>query len=311
MKLRQFEILRAVAKAGSFRAAEEHLNTSQPAMTRMVQQLEEELGLQLLHRSIKGVQLTEAGKLVMRHSSSVFAQLGYLRDEVEALKNNTREQLSISVAPAISLSILPAAVRRFLRHFPDVHLNVSGTLLPAALDELLDGTLDCILGSATQEVFERANVRPLLEVDIVVIAAADNPVSGLERVSLADLRDARWFVAGGSENLSRYFGNAGLEAPKAFVTCDSLTAMIALVAGGTGLGLAPAPYTSSGFFPSVKVVRIVEPLDPRKIQLVTRKNAEHKRSLRYLISCFEALAREEGQGSGALTGHPAGDRPRA
>lgn len=135
MKLRQFEILHAVAKAGSLRAAAETLNVSQPAMTRMIRQLEDELELQLLHRSIKGVTLTDAGKLALQHSSAVFAQLRYMRDEIESIKGNEIEKLSISVAPAISLSILPAAVDDFIKKFPSVHLNITEALLPDFLRE--------------------------------------------------------------------------------------------------------------------------------------------------------------------------------
>ena len=290
MKLRQLEVLQEAVKTGSLRAAAESLGTSQPSLTVMIRNLEDELGAKLLNRSIKGVELTDIGKVVLRHSASIFSQIHYMRDDVEAEKGSPSGKLSISVAPAISLSILPSAIEKFSQRYPNVHLEITGKLLPEALDDLLNGSLDCVLGTPTEEVRRRALATPLIDIGIAIITSVGNPILKSAEKPLSELSSERWFTAGGSQHLRDFFESNGATPPESFVNCNSFMAMLALISETGGYGLVPQNFIETSFFPQISVVKTEQHPEPRSISIVTRKGSEPKRTLSYMIKCFQEVS---------------------
>lgn len=198
MDLDRLRSLVAVAEAGTITEASSRLGLTQPALTRRIQQLEEEFGVELLSRSRKGVRLNEIGVLVDREARVLIDRYDGLKAEVFSLQSVEGGTVRIGGGATAVSFILPDAIARFQRDFPQVHFQVKEASSAEIAGDVSNGRLE--LGLVTLPV--RAadlDILPLVDDHIVLIAAFDNPLAGTDRVSVASL-DGQTFVGfeGGS-----------------------------------------------------------------------------------------------------------------
>ena len=198
MDLNLMRSLVAVADAGTITEAASHVGLSQPALTRRIQQLEEDFGTELLSRSRKGAELTEPGRLVEREARVLIDRYDNLKSEVG--RNSRVQGGTIRIgggATAVSF-VLPDAIAAFQRDFPSVLFQVKEASSSEIASDVADGRLE--IGLVTQPVRTAGlEIQPLVDDRIVLIAAADNPLAAANRVSVASL-DGQDFVGfeGGS-----------------------------------------------------------------------------------------------------------------
>ncbi len=213
-----------VARSGSFSAAESVLDIAQPAMTRQIQQLEADVGAQLLLRTARGVALTGAGRILHRHAEAIFATMSSAIDELEADRRHPVGRLSIATPPIFASTAMPAAIQRVLRAMPDLELTVLEASTGQVHDYLVAGEVDLaviIHAPNTQRlVLERIHTEPLC-----LIARHDHPVAAQPAVTRAQLAELEMVVPAsvhGSRGLvERYLSEGGL-ALRPALQIDSL-----------------------------------------------------------------------------------------
>jgi len=233
MRLQQMHALVALAEAGSIRAAARRVGVSQPALTKSLKGLEEELGVALLQRTPRGVILTAIGQRVHARARGIAAQTDRLRDEVAQWRGEAGGQVSVAVAPVPAVLLLPQVMARFLQEMPGVEVQVREGLYPAVLPEIRNGTLDLALGPQPPAPLLGSDlvVETMFRNELVVAARLGHP---RERTTdLADLLDASWLLHGPDSGPGSVFGPAfqahGLPPPRVVVRSDSFTASIALL----------------------------------------------------------------------------------
>lgn len=191
MKLSHIRDVVAVAQFGSLRAAGRHLGVAQPAITRSIREIEQELGISLFERHAKGVHLTTMGAAFVRRASSVQTELRRAKEEIDQMKGRATGEVSMGMSPASVISLMPAALTEFRKHYPDAVLKISESLFQPIEAELLDGEMDFWVGpidrsfSSGQLVVER-----LFENYRVVLARKGHPLASA--TSLKDLHAAKW-----------------------------------------------------------------------------------------------------------------------
>lgn len=191
MKLSQLRHVLAVSEMGSLRAAGRHLGIAQPAITRSIRDIEQELGATLFERHAKGVRLTEIGKAFLARAHAVQAELVRAKDEVEQLKGKLSGKVSMALSTASSMALLPVALAEFRRRYPDAILNISETFFAPIERELLDGRTDFYVGP-----FETGSTANSFIVEILfqnqrrVVARRGHPLT--HATSFADLAGAKW-----------------------------------------------------------------------------------------------------------------------
>ena len=112
-ELKQLRVLRAVAEAGSFSAAAQRLNYTQPAVSRIVAALERDLGAVLVQRECRPVRLTDAGAALVRHADDVFARLSSARLEIEAISQVNGGSVSLGTFSSAGTSFVVDALSDF------------------------------------------------------------------------------------------------------------------------------------------------------------------------------------------------------
>ena len=232
LKLNHLRDVVAVAEHGSLRAAARHLGMAQPAITRSIREVEQELGATLFERHAKGVRLTEIGEAFVRRASTVQFELRRAREEVEQLKGRTTGEVSVALSTASSLSLMPSAMVAFRKRYPDIVLKISESFFQAIEPELLSGSVDFYVGpvdvSAASLQFD---VEKLFDNRRVVLARKGHPLAGTR--SLRDLADAEWIrpvLSGGSKDVDfdLLFEEQGYPKPK--VALHARSAMVTLLA---------------------------------------------------------------------------------
>ena len=146
---REYEYVSAIAREGTLSGAAVQLGVSQPALTRYIQKLEKEYGMQLLERSRNSCELTEAGRLYLQEKTKIAAIEQNLRQGLKSI-NEKRVSVTIGTGPARGSNTLPAATKRFLKKHPNVDIKIYVTgeldLIPA----LAHGELDMAYGALGQ-----------------------------------------------------------------------------------------------------------------------------------------------------------------
>jgi LysR family nitrogen assimilation transcriptional regulator len=171
MELRQLRYFVAIVDHGSLSRAARVLHIAQPALTQQIQQLEEELGAQLLHRSAQGVLSTDAGKTFYEHAQAILKQVDDARSAVaqSADKPSGTVALGIpqSVSNALALPLLTA-----VRHtYPEISLQLTEELSGTLIDQLKSGRINLAVLFDDGQLGSFATT-PLVEEDMMFVTRA-------------------------------------------------------------------------------------------------------------------------------------------
>lgn len=145
MDLRALRYFIEVVRQNGFTRAAQSLHVTQPTISKMVKALEDELGGPLLLREGRGVQLTDAGRVVYERGCGMLDQARLLRQEVAEVDGIARGELSVGILPSFGHYMAPVIARYQQRH-PGVTLQVDEQGAQAQRQRVLDGTLDMALG---------------------------------------------------------------------------------------------------------------------------------------------------------------------
>lgn len=236
MELRDIDYFLAVASERSMRAATKQLGLTQPALTKAIRRLEDEIGVALFDRRSSGVSLTVYGETFLRHTRTLRAGMNEAESELLALRAGTSGLVRIGAGPRWQEAILPEAVRRFRAERPDVQLRIVGGTDDVLKDQLAAGELDFIVASIPEGT-ERPELEgtDLLADDYRVVADLDHPLRRRSRPQLGDLLDYPWVLPNPETYLMRRFVATfrahGLTPPRPIVETDLPTLRFAMMRG--------------------------------------------------------------------------------
>ena len=140
-----FQLIEAVARAGSIRKAAEDMNLTASALTRRVQRFEQEFGAQLFERLPKGVRLNPAGELLLHHYRASLSDLARVQSQVADLAGERRGHVSIACSQAMVPYFLPEQIARYRRDHPGVTFSVNVRDRTQAEQELVSYSSDLAL----------------------------------------------------------------------------------------------------------------------------------------------------------------------
>lgn len=189
MDIRTLRYFQSVAECGSYSRGSEFLRISQPAVSRTIRNLEEELGRPVFKRNGHGVTLTEAGRILLERSQSVLRQLEQTKRDIRSGGDGLSGVISFALPPAAGYFLAPKLLERFGRKHPNVFLKLVGGFSGYIHEWLVRGHVDaaCVHDPVPQRGF---NVIPLMQEEVFVVGRAgsfpfrDREVSASRLVSL-------------------------------------------------------------------------------------------------------------------------------
>lgn len=184
--LRQLRTFKTVADLNSFSAAAGRLKLSQPSVSYQVKELEEALGLPLLDRLGKRVQLTEAGTLMYGYARRMLDVLDEATVAVEEIRGIKRGSLRVGASTTVGIYLLPAALGAFKKLHPGLVISLEIGTRARVQEQVLRNELDlAVVGPALKD--SDLEIVPFLTDELVVIAPAGHPKAGRKGLGLKDL----------------------------------------------------------------------------------------------------------------------------
>ena len=218
----------AVVETGSVRSAARKLGLAQAAVSKNLTALEKSVGVPLLVRSVRGVEPTEFGRIVLRHARVVDAELRHLHEEIERFNGERRNLITVGLSATAEAMLLSEAVARFREHMPDTLISVLGGRSSSTIAALREAKIDFAIGPLpTDQSVSDLHTEQLCSSDLGIFVRADHPAAGAR--DLASLVPYGWLYSvrqSGEPAIVSLMRRHGLPAPTLVAHCDSSSALV-------------------------------------------------------------------------------------
>src|SRR3981189_1806551 len=187
MELRHLRYFVAVAEAGSLTvAAQQRLHTSQPSLSRQMRDLESELGVQLLARRARGIELTPAGRTFLDHARLVLSQVDAASKAARRVAHPSKPCFTIGFSTAHELRWMPEALRILRDELPNIDVMISSQYSPLLADGLSKGKIDAAFLRREKGAPDLA-FRLLVKEPLLVVLPGNHRLAALKAISPQDL----------------------------------------------------------------------------------------------------------------------------
>ena len=291
--LKQLRYFAAVARHRHFGKAAEECHISQPALSLQIQELELQLGCQLVERRRGAIGLTETGVEVAERARRILIETNDLVDHARHRPNLLSGPLNLGVIPSIAPYLLPATLPLLQKRYPALELRLRETQTATLLEDLAEGRLDVALLSLP---VERAGLETLALFDdpflLAVPAHGDGggafePQAALSGDNLLLLEEGHCL----RDQALSVCGTTRLESRRQY-GASSLSTIMQMVANGFGTTLMPAMALAVEWRPDmpVKLFRFAKPEPSRAIGLVWRRTSPRRRDFAALAAIIREVA---------------------
>jgi DNA-binding transcriptional LysR family regulator len=295
LRLRDLHTLVAVAKRGSMAKAATDLALTQPAVSKIIADMERSLGVRLLDRKPQGVEPTLYGRALLKWGDGVFEDLRDAVREIDSLADPTAGEIRIGASGPIVEGLLPTVADRLSRQHPRILFHVTQSANTAFLyEQLRSRKFDFIVCRAPPKLDDsELHVEVVFEDPLHVVAGARNALAQRRTLKLADLVDELWVLPDPASAIGTFVAEAfranGLELPRRSAVCGSLQFTYVMMATGRYLGWFPASLLRfSGERFGVKVIPITLPVAPPPVAVVTLANRTSHPAVRLVIDCIRS-----------------------
>ena len=286
------QALLAVAETKNFRAASEQLNLSISSVSRRIGELEADFGQRLFTRHSRGVELTEAGRVLVSRTRETFTSIDKLKAEMDLMKTGEIGQITICANGSALVNGLAEDLRAFMDDFPKVDIDLREELTPDVLSKVDRGIADIGFISNTMRAPETVTLHPYLEDRLVLVVSRDHPMAKRNEVDFGDLVACEVIGVQADSSLSRLIHEVGAMAKANFsysyMASTNEVARV-MVANRLGVAILPErfvlPYCD---LLQIAAIPIAETWAKREIAIVLRGDGSASGAARAFFQWLEA-----------------------
>jgi DNA-binding transcriptional LysR family regulator len=295
MKLNQLTLFVMIAEEGQIGRAATRAGMTQPALTKNLNSLERAIGNRLFQRNRAGVQLTQAGELLLARARGILCSADEAQRELEELATGAIGHLRVGAGPSMAEYLLPQVISELLSSCPKVELKVTSALNDFLFESLRAGDVDVVVSGIPEVAPKDFEQELLLHDQLVVVASTSHPLIRKTRVRLRDLVAETWVLPPprvlARQWLNREFEARNLPTPHAAVEADSGIAIISIAANTRLITFQPrSSLLALGANKGVAEVRGAELRWRRPIGVSWRKGAYLPRVGQQFIASLRAMA---------------------
>jgi len=297
MELRHLRYFVGVAEEENVSRAALKLHVSQPALSRQIRDLEDELGFLLLERSAKSVHLTEAGRTFLIEARAVLQRAEDAVKAARAIATGKSGELHVGYAPSITARILPQILRAFQAELPNVRVRLHDFSTEEMLAGLREGRLQiAFVVRLTPALLRGLRFAELSRDSICLAVAPKHPLAGRRTVTLAEIAReplitySRKDYPDAHENLAALFAAIKIK-PHIVEEHDSVSSLIAAVESGTGVAVAPQSLTCTAG-PRLKLIPFSPALEPLVVGVAWSNHELTAAAERFLKCARETVSKK-------------------
>ena len=284
-KIQNLVVFQEVIRSGSIGSAAKELGLTQPAVSKIISDIETYFGAELIVRKNTGVTLTHPGQVLLSWSESITREMTNMVNEMNSMTDDAAVDVSFGFPSLIGFTFMSDMIQKFKEVFPKVQISMFEAQLSSFLPALRDGRLDFAIGTLSDEMkLQDLHVEPLFESEFVVVANKSRTCSG--NPTLASLKDAQWVLP--QTNMGYYsellitLQRNGISIEN-IVKTDSVVTIYNLVLNADFLTVIPcdmtAPFGSDQFI----TLEVEEVLPVARYAAVWSKNYRIKKAASILV----------------------------
>ena len=296
MNIQQLKALLAVLETGSLNRAAQELRVSQPALTKVIQRLEAEVGVRLFARHRSGMRPTSYAEMLRPYAEAVTSGLIQTLAKIETSKSGERSSLRVSGAPHTMGVLFPKALVKLKQQLPNLQLRVV-TQSRDLIAGLIDGEYDLAVTALDERIGAAKLNRHFLFNDRLVIATRPNhPLSRFKKITPEVLKDLQWIYSGEPtwhrRRLEFFFREAGITTPPASIECRAPAVQRAIIACSDHVGLVTRMGVRSDVAAgTLKIFEIDSPLMARPIGFLWRQDMTLSAGAKQFVRAVEQVCR--------------------
>ncbi len=238
MNFIQLEYFKKTAELESVSAAAKKLFVSQPAVSKQIKLLEEELDCKLFSRKNNKLKLSSEGKLLLAHASEILSKVANLKHELDLERNLISGRLVIGCGPLTARAQIPDAVKKMLKAHPSVEISIFETYWTEIAPLLKNDSIDIGIGPEVKEdgiAFEK-----LFSSRLVLLCHKSSPLASKKEISPEDLRTEALTGYPPDSAVYHALEEAGFSGDKKYILQTKYHGtIIAYVEKGIGVGILP------------------------------------------------------------------------
>lgn len=274
MNLQQLEYFRTIAQTENFTSAANLLSVSQPALSKAISKLEEELEVPLFEKSGRNIKLTRFGKMFLTHTNAALLEINKGIKELKEITNPNTGSISISSTSSIGTYFMPFIISDFLNKNPNTKFQFNHESVQNIIWDLKSGKID--LGF--YEFIENINIPyeiesiPIRKEEYVLIVPKNHHLSDKAKISLKELENESFvaFCIDNKDKMISYSEFLGY-IPKISIRPSEASMLEGLVAAGAGISIVPnTPIINTNV---VSILKIEEKIKDKTIYMGWLKNA--------------------------------------
>ncbi|MDE1179356.1 LysR substrate-binding domain-containing protein [Paraburkholderia sp.] len=246
LRFRQIEAFRCVMTTGTSVSAAQKMHVTQPAISRLVADLEAYVGFRLFNRVKGRLEPTEAGRRFYLSVEENFLGLERLKQVADSIRSEVSEGLTVACLPVIASTLLPPVLSAFYAETDDITVQVESVKVPDVLSKLQNHTVDVALSIAFAAA-PGIEVEPLISMPALCAMPADHPLATRSVVHPQDLENERmigWMPnSHHTYELELALFKSNTSRPRYTVVTDTAHTRYAMVAHGLGLSVVE-PFAS-------------------------------------------------------------------
>lgn len=288
----------AIYQHRSFGRAAAELNVTQPALTKSIQILEEELKVRLFERTGSGVVPTVYGEALSLHAQVIEAEMRNAAREIATLSGAAKGEVTVGVTPSVAADLIPRVFLKLQKERPGITINVIERLMEHHVPALRRGELDMIIGGWVRGDHSDLTTETLMRDEVLIFAGEDHPLAELVSVPWTSLFDYPWVLPPHSQfwvqALEQAFAQRGLQPPEPAATTNSAGFIRAMLLRNLYLSALPARLlindTRSGRIVALSVDDLSVGFD---ITLTYRKHVVPLPAFNYFIETVKTVCAAE------------------
>ena len=295
-----------VAEAASITQGANRANMTLASASERIRAMEETLGVALLDRKPRGVQLTPAGSALERHARIVMRDLEEMRGDLDNFAQGLRSRIRLLANTVATVEFLPPTLGVFLAAHPNIEVDLEQRHSREVIRAISQGVADIGIIAEAVDLAEELEICPFAEDRLVLITPHDHPLSGRSEIAFAETleHDFVGFIPGTAlqETLDHHAMRAGrrLKLRVRLSNFDSIARMVE-----SGIGVAVLPNRAALRYQQSMAIKIIPLSDrwaPRHFTICVRSFAALPPHARRLVEHLKAHADTTGLRSGAQAG---------
>jgi len=282
--IRQIQAFLNVAELGGFTRAAEKMRVAQPALSQQVRELEAELGIRLLDRTTRRVELTEGGKEFRNAAAKVIEDLENAARHAHELAERKRGRVAVAAPPLLAAAIVPPAIADFRVRYPGIQVKLVDARTDEIVEQVRSGEVDCGVGTFRAGE-DGLGVTPLARDSLMLFCGRTNVLARKAKVAWRELEGLPLIALTRDSGL-RLLAEIGFESARIALIpayeVSQITTALAMVEADLGIAVLPTYAWAAARESKVAAAALVDPTIARDIVMITKAG----RSIPPAVSTF-------------------------